>query len=321
MSGHIKGEGPKSVHPEERSKGVRPSVAPPMLSSLREEHLRRVFEGAGLVMLAGYDDERSSFSVFRARDDALGADVTVKVLAPHLSASESSELRQRFVQQAEVSRTIDSPHVEKVLRVVEAGDSVLVVSESIKGGTLGQRIDSGGPLPWAEAKGVFLQLCDAITAVHCKGIIHRDLKPENIVIEDGTGLVKVLDFFLAKLPPGSGRTFTTMPGSVMGTPEYMAPEQAYGKKFDHRLDIYSLGSVMYHALSGKPPFVLDTDKPMAEAWMEVGLKIVNEPPLPLAEAAPGIPAPVCAAVMKCLEKDPGMRFQSVAEIKAALASC
>ncbi len=321
MTGHMKGDGPKSGHPEERAQRCRPSSEPPMLSSLREEQLRRVFENAGLAMRTSHGDERGSYSVFSAQDTVLGAEVSVKMLAPHLSTPETAETRQRFIQQAETSRTLDSQHVEKVLRVVEAGDTVLVVSERINGRSLGDRVDSGGPMRWEEARGIFLQLCDAMEAIHAKGIIHRDLKPDNVVIEEGSGSLKVTDFFLAKLPPGSGKKFTTMPGSLMGTPEYMAPEQAYGRKFDHRLDIYSMGSLMYHVLSGKPPFVLDMEKPIAEAWMEIGLKIVHEAPLPLSEAAPAVPKAVSRLVMKCLEKDPDKRFQSAAELKEAISSC
>ncbi len=317
MTGPIKRDGPTTGHGEEVRKGTPGSVQP-LSSSIQEARLTRLLEGSGFSHISITRDE-GHFIECSGKDVSLGCEVTVKVLSEELSRD--AIFRERFVQQLEVSRRVDSPYVEKVLRIDESGPDVFVVTERIKGRTLEDVVENSGPMGWRDARGVFLQLCDAMEAIHARLIVHRLLTPRNVAIEEGTGVLKVLDFTFAKLPPGSGRKFTTLDGSVIGCPEYMSPEIAYGRKFDHRSDIYAMGSVMYHVLCGKPPFERDMEQPPAESWMEIGLKIIHEPPVPLSEKAPSVPEKVSDIVMKCLAKDAAERFQSVSELREAIERC
>ncbi len=316
MTGPIKRDGPTTGHGEEVRK-VTPGGEAPLFSSMIESHLRKQLAGFGLSLVS-VSDERGLYTICRARDESTGKEVSVKVLSAEDMPNE--EYRKRFIQQAEVSRKVSGPNVEQVLRVLESGKSVLVVCEHIQGRTLEEHLRRTGAMDWDSVRGMSLQLCDAISEIHRVGIVHRDLKPGNVMVEDGTGAVKVLDFSFAKLPPGTARGFTTLDGAVMGTPEFMSPEQARGKKVDARTDIYAFGAVMYRLLSGKPPFEFDTETSPAEAWMAIGLKIIGEPVTPLSEAAPQVPENVSAIVMRCLAKDPAERFQTVSELRAAISA-
>ncbi len=319
MSGHKdSGKKDEKCRPDAET-GSGFSNAQPKLSSLREAMAATLLKRVGLTLLGAIEDLDPQNCRARARDDALGMDVWVKIFTGDISRM--PEFRERLHYQVVLSRHVGSPALEKVLRVEEIDGSILVVSEYIKGRTLGDIVEKEGPMKWSRARGMFLELCGAIEAVHSCDIVHRDLKPDHLMIEDEGRALKVLDLTLARPPPGSGRKHTTLDGSVMGSPEFMAPEQACGRKVDPRADIYSIGSVMYYALSGKPPFVLDTEKGVAEAWMEIGLKIIREPPVPLNVNAPLVPRKVSDLVMKCLAKDPAERFQSVEELKDAILGC
>ncbi len=317
MTGPIKKDGPTEGHGEEVRK-VAPGSGLPMFSSMFESHLRKLLETAGLSLVSVIE-ERGLYTVCSAKDSkSLGITVSVKVLSTEDIAE---EYRERFIQQAEVSKKVRSPSVEKVLRIEEVGPSVIVISEHIPGRTLDKLVEKDGPMDWNAVKSMSLQLCDALDAIHSVGIVHRDLKPGNIMVEEGTGALKVLDFSFAKLPPGTSRGFTTLDGAVMGTPEFMSPEQARGRKVDARTDIYAFGATMYCILSGKPPFEFDTETSPAEAWMAIGLKIIGEPVPALSEIAPQVPEGVSALVMKCLAKDAAERFQSVSELREAIERC
>lgn len=317
MTGPIKRDGPTTGHREEE-RAVESGGKMPLFSSMFESHLRKLLETAGLNLVS-IVEERGLYTVCKAADSkSAGRDVSVKVLSTEEIAE---EYRKRFIQQAEVSKKVRSPSVEKVLRVEEIGPSVIVISEHILGRTLDKLVEKDGPMDWNAARSMSLQLCDAMDAIHSVGIVHRDLKPGNIMVEEGTGAVKVLDFSFAKLPPGASRGFTTLDGAVMGTPEFMSPEQARGRTVDARTDIYAFGATMYCVLSGKPPFEFDTETSPAEAWMAIGLKIIGEPVIPLSEIAPQVPEGVSALVMKCLAKDPAERFQSLSELREAIQGC
>ncbi len=243
--------------------------------------------------------------VYRARDTRLNREVALKLLPPEFSADPSR--KQRFEQEAQAVAALNHPGI---VSVYDVGDgwmvTELVEGESLRqtGFTVKQIIDIGA------------QIADALAAAHDAGIAHRDLKPENVIIT-ADGRTKILDFGLAKVlradvttsKPENVSTITN-PGSPLGTPGYMSPEQVRGQASDHRSDIFSLGVMLYEMLAGKPAFV-------AESAVEVMHAIVHNDPEPLPDT---VPNGLQAIVARCMEKKPGQRFQSARDLAFALRS-
>ncbi len=255
--------------------------------------------------------------VFLARNDDLDELFVVKMMHTHLSQDEGT--KERFKHEARAARSVSHENVIKVGIPFKIDGDIFLPMEYVEGETLESRI-SAGLMDWRQAKGFLMQICDGMQAIHDAGIVHRDIKPENIILQKNNGhgeRVKIIDFGLAK-KENTKRQYATMDGSVMGSPEYMAPEQAKGKKTDNRTDVYSVGAVFYQLLTGSPPFERDMSKNQNEQWMEVGLRIINEAPVPPIEFGGGRPITkdVNDIVMKCLEKDPAKRYQSMNELKA-----
>ncbi len=316
MSGSMKGNGPKPGNPGAREEDKRPTI-PPLHSTLKEAELGKLLANHALAVHSVFVD--GPVSLCRAWDSSLGQEVSVKVFSGWDGDDYPQRLyRQRFMQQAEVCRLVDHPNVEKVFRVVDAGERIIVVSEQIKGRTFSHMVENG-PLSWGDARGIFLQLCEGMIAVHRGGIIHLNLNPDNVILGEKT--LKIVDFSMATFPSEIEKRLRRLDGSVFGVPEYAAPERAKGMKADERSDIYSIGSMLYHALSGSPPFVRDPEKGAQESWFEVCLKVVHEPPVPLNVKAPLVPRKVSDLVMKCLAKSPHERFQSVEDLKEAILEC
>ncbi|MGH9404335.1 MAG: protein kinase domain-containing protein [Terriglobia bacterium] len=233
----------------------------------------------------------------------------LKVMNPDLLSDEL--FVKRFKQEAIIARKLDHPNAVRVDDLDESEDGLpFMVMEYIEGESLKSVIEKVGPLPAARACSIAKQVAAALDAAHRLGMVHRDIKPANIVLiaTPAGEQAKVLDFGIAKLKEAqsgdSGMTLTGT-GIVMGTPQYMSPEQALGKRgdqLDGRSDLYSLGVVMYQMLSGELPFKADTT-------MQLLLAHINTPPRPLLEAKPElkIPPGVARVVMQCLEKDPNHR--------------
>ena len=268
--------------------------------------------------------------VYEAEHIEIGKRVAVKVLHP--AYSRTPDLVERFRREARAASRIEHPNVVNVTDFgTTAEGSLFFVMEYIEGIELGLFIHREGPLAVNHALRITEQMCAALQAAHDAGVIHRDLKPENILLvspasartPDGHGaqpaaeaiaaapdLVKVLDFGIAKSDdvddgPRVGKRLTR-PGVAMGTPEYMAPEQAAGHPADPRSDIYAAGSILYEMLTGIPPYD-------GENVMEILHKKANEPPQPIAEIRPDVPAPVVALVDKAMARNPNDRPQSMAE--------
>ena len=267
--------------------------------------------------------------VYEAEHIEIGKRVAVKVLHP--AYSRTPDLVERFRREARAASRIEHPNVVNVTDFgTTAEGSLFFVMEYIEGIELGLLIHREGPLAINHALRITEQMCAALQAAHDAGVIHRDLKPENILLvspasartPDGHGaqpaaevaaapdLVKVLDFGIAKSDdvddgPRVGKRLTR-PGVAMGTPEYMAPEQAAGHPADPRSDIYAAGSILYEMLTGIPPYD-------GENVMEILHKKANEPPQPIAEIRPDVPAPVVALVDKAMARNPNDRPQSMAE--------
>src|SRR5256886_1798151 len=178
----------------------------------------------------------------------------------------------------------------------------------VDGDTLGRRVRQRGPLPYNTAARLLEEVARALAYAHDRGVVHRDVKPDNILLDLATGRALVSDFGIARV----GSDTTTGPQRVVGTAEFMSPEQVLGERVDPRSDLYSLGVVGFFALSGELPFVGQDD-------MAVLARHVSEPPPPLASVAPGVSPRLAATIDRCLAKDPGARFPNGAALADALA--
>ncbi len=260
--------------------------------------------------------------VYRARDTQLGRDVAIKVLPSHLALD--PDLRERFEREAKAVAALTHPNILAIHDVgVEHGVAFAVV-ELLQGETLRQRLTSGSssaqtPLTIRKAVDVAVQIARGLAAAHDKGIVHRDLKPENVFLTTD-GQVKILDFGLARTPvlkPGDSDSPTqlrgTDPGTVMGTPGYMAPEQVRGQIADYRADIFALGCVLHEMLSGTRAFQRDTAA-------ETMTAVLRDDPSPLSADGRAVPAPLENIVRHCLERKPEDRFQSARDLTFALES-
>jgi serine/threonine-protein kinase len=253
--------------------------------------------------------------VVAAMHEQLAQRVAIKMLLPEVEAS--SNALARFTREARAAATIRGEHVARVLDVGTLdGGAPYIVMEYLEGQDLAQVIAERGPLPAEEGVSFVLQACEAIAEAHAAGIIHRDLKPSNVFVTagpDGTPLVKVLDFGISKalLASGSEGQLTTT-SSFVGSPVYSPPEQLVrAHDVDGRADIWSLGTILFEVLAGRPPFVGDS-------VMHVASRIFNESPTPLAELRPELPAELCAVVMRCLRKLPADRYPDVSALAQAL---
>jgi serine/threonine protein kinase len=254
--------------------------------------------------------------VYRARDARLGRDVAIKVLP--MSFSTDADRLQRFEQEARAAAALNHPNILAVHDIGTQDGAPYIVSELLEGETLRDRL-SGGGLPVRKATEYAVQIARGLAAAHEKGIVHRDLKPDNVFITSD-GRVKILDFGLAKLTEVEAAAASasllpttaphTLPGVVLGTIGYMAPEQVRGLATDHRSDIFALGTVLYEMLSGQRAFAGDTA-------MDAMTAILKEDP-PDLPADQHIPPGLSRIVDRCLEKSPSMRFKSADDLAFAL---
>ncbi len=246
--------------------------------------------------------------VYRARDTRLDRVVAIKIL-PANFASDADRL-QRFEHEARVLSTLNHPNVLAIHDIGAQGDIRYLVSEFLEGQTLREKLD-GGPLPLRRVTEYAVEMAKGLAAAHEKGIVHRDLKPENIFVTKD-GRVKILDFGLAKQSVSEeSATMTganpTTPGTVLGTVGYMSPEQVRGLTVDHRSDIFSFGAILYEMISGKRAF-------KGGSKVETMNAILKEEPQELSESGSQISPGVERVVRHCLEKEPGMRFQSARDL-------
>jgi Tol biopolymer transport system component len=251
--------------------------------------------------------------VYRARDTRIGRDVAIKVLPAALSTNR--ERLRRFEQEVQAAGSLNHPNIVTIHDVGTHEDFPYVVSELLEGETLRERINSA-PLSSRKAIDYGLQIAHGLAAAHDKGIIHRDLKPENIFITRD-GRVKILDFGLAKLtstsisgeavPDALTLAPNTKPGVIIGTVDYMSPEQVQGASVDHRSDIFSFGLVLYEMLTGRCAFC----RPSAIETMNA---ILREDPPDLIELNPNLNPALERIVRHCLEKSPDHRFQSMRDL-------
>jgi eukaryotic-like serine/threonine-protein kinase len=251
--------------------------------------------------------------VYRARDTRLSREVAIKVL-PEAFARDQDRL-QRFEYEARLLSTVNHPNILAIHDVGREGDLHYLVSELLEGQTLREKM-SAGPLSQRRATEYAAEIARGLAAAHEKGVVHRDLKPDNIFVTKDNR-VKILDFGLAKqatVEGGSSEHSATMtgpnptqPGTVMGTAGYMSPEQVRGQVVDHRSDIFSFGAILYEMLSGKRAFKGDTS-------IETMNAILKEDPPELNESGLNVMPGLDRIVRHCLEKEPGLRFQSARDL-------
>ena len=257
--------------------------------------------------------------VHRARDTRLAREVAIKVL-PEAFARDADRL-QRFEHEARLLSTVNHPNILAIYDVGQQGDLHYLVSELLDGQTLREKMTSG-PLSQRRVTEYAVEMARGLAAAHEKGVVHRDLKPDNIFITKDNR-VKILDFGLAKqalLEGGlSGQSVTmggptpTQPGTVMGTVGYMSPEQVRGQTLDHRSDIFSFGAILYEMVSGKRAFKGDTG-------VETMNAILKEDPPELSQSGLNVMPGLDRIVRHCLDKEPGLRFQSARDLSFDLES-
>jgi serine/threonine protein kinase len=244
--------------------------------------------------------------VYKARDRETREVVALKLLKSEIASDQT--MIERFKNELLFARKITHKNVCRVYEFNRIGPVAYTSMEFVEGESLRSVLNRFGGLPTRKTIDLVGQICSGLKEAHAQGIVHRDLKPENVMI-DGQGNVKIMDFGIAR----SMEAVTRLTGSMVGTPAYMAPEQVAGKAVDYRTDIYSLGLILYELFTGAQAF-------QAENAVAVALKQMRESPIPPHEIEPMIPVGIERAILKCLEKEPAKRFQSIPELEAALRS-
>jgi serine/threonine-protein kinase len=273
---------------------------------------------AGRYALQSLIGEGGMASVWRARDQTLERPVAVKLLYAR-DERDKQRLVQQFLREARIAASV---HHRNVISIVDFGSTdgqqPFMVMELLEGETLGARLHRVPPLPVAEALQIAVLTLRGLTAVHDAGIIHRDLKPDNVFLaRDRSGGVypKILDFGISRsMEPRSGRrsALTTREGMIVGTPEYMSPEQARGlREIDRRSDIYSMGAILYQSLTGRLAFA-------NENVGDLIIQIVTGALKPVHEVNPGVPRAISDVVSKAMARVPADRFQNAADMQQAL---
>jgi serine/threonine protein kinase len=268
---------------------------PEMLGRLGRYDVERIIGTGGMgIVLKGFDPE-------------LNRPVAIKLLAPHLARVGAA--RQRFAREARAAAAVVHEHVVPIHNVESEHTIPFLVMQFIAGESLQARVDREGPLSVAEILRIGMQAASGLASAHAQGLVHRDVKPANILLENRVERAYLTDFGLARASDDASLTYT---GAVAGTPHYMSPEQADGQPLDQRSDLFSLGSVLYFMATGHPPF--RADRPMA-----VLKRTCHDPHRPAWQCNAEIPEALSKIIDRLLQKKPGSRFSSAAELEKALA--
>ena len=282
---------------EEGSREAQPGSGPAALAGRTISHFR-----LGAPLGSG-----GMGVVYEAEDTRLGRPVALKFLAPELVRDPAA--KARFLQEARAVSALDHTNLCTVLEAGESEDGLLFLAMPRYDGEGLERRLARGPLPVAEALDIAVQAARGLAKAHGHGIIHRDVKPGNLWVT-GDGVVKILDFGIAKLQGEAGQTRR---GALLGTPSYMAPEQTRGEPVDARADVWSLGVVLYEMLAGRRPFVGGSGAAVVHA-------VLQETPEPVTRLRPEVPAELEQIVNRMLAKDPEQRYADAAEVLADLRS-
>src|SRR4051794_15593760 len=242
--------------------------------------------------------------VYCARDAHLGRDVAIKVL--HRRFARDREFVERFKREASAAASLNHPNVVNVFDRGEHDGTYYIAMENLPGRTLKEVIQQEAPLGQRRTIDLAIQILQAAGFAHRRGVVHRDFKPHNVIVGDDDS-VKVTDFGIAR----AGASEMTETGSIMGTAQYLSPEQAQGQRVDARSDLYSIGIILFELLTGRVPFT-------GESAVSIALKHVSEPAPPVSAFRPDVHAALEAIVARSLVKDPAGRFQSAEEFVLAL---
>ena len=244
--------------------------------------------------------------VFRALDPALERVVAVKILA--LALADNPEARRRFLREARAAAAVCHDHVVTIHAVDDSGDLPYLIMQFVAGRSLQEKIDREAPLGLKEILRIGMQIASGLAAAHAQGLVHRDIKPANILLENGVERVKITDFGLARAASDPGLTRS---GTIMGTPNYMSPEQARGEAVGPRSDLFSLGSVLYAMATGEPPFA-------ADSTVAVLRRVCDDAPRPIRELNPEFPDWLAATIGRLMSKQSEARFETAEEVAELL---
>jgi len=274
-------------------------------------------EFAAGSLIAGYRLEerigRGGMAVvYRAHDSRLDRHVALKILAPVLALDDA--FRHRFIRESRAAAAVDHPNIIPVFDAGEAGGVLYIAMRFVQGRDVRTLLDRTGPLPVARASGIISQVASALDAAHARGLVHRDVKPANMLLDDTSGAdrqdhVYLSDFGLSK--HALSQTGITSQGQVLGTLDYIAPEQIEGRPVDGRADLYALACATFELLSGRPPFKRDGG--LAVVWAQL-----SEPPPPLSARRSDLPSEIDGVLAKAMAKSPAERFPRCTDFAQAL---
>ena len=292
--------------PRDSAAVAEPESTAPASGAAFNDRLRQVLGGEyEIVSLLG----QGGFArVFRARDKRLDRWVAIKVIRPDLMGQ--TGFVKRFRNEGIALAQLRHPGIVPIFDIRERGGLIYYIMPFVQGTTLESRM-SRARLPPLESRRILSELADALAAAHRAQMVHMDIKPANVFLEGDFQKVLLMDFGIARAMAGP---IEAPGGPVVGTPEYMSPEQARAlPELDHRSDIYSLGALGYRMLIGRPPF-------RGQTAADTLAKHVNEAPVPLRDINPTIPKDLADAIMRCLSKDPKDRYQTALQLRGALES-
>jgi eukaryotic-like serine/threonine-protein kinase len=248
--------------------------------------------------------------VYKARDTRLKRTVAVKLLPPELAYR--TEIKSRFLREAEMAAQLSHPNIVPIYSVDEKDGLVYFIMACVDGDNLARRMATRGPLPVAEVRRILREVSGALAFAHARKFVHRDIKPDNILLDADDGRAIVTDFGIARAVQDGAETRLTATGIAIGTPAYMSPEQCAGEReIDGRADLYALGTLGYQMLAGRLPFE-------ASSTPALLVKQLSEKPLPIVERRPDTPPDLAGIIMRLLEKEPSARFATADELSAAL---
>ncbi len=297
---------PRADHPWPGREADVPGDPPDFLDPPDADGLLGRFGPYGVIEVVG----RGGMGVvLKAFDPSLHRVVAIKVMAPQLAAGAAA--RRRFTREARAAASVAHDHVVTIHAVDEWKGLPYIVMSYVGGRSLQDRLDRSGPMGPREIVRVAMQVAYGLAAAHAQGLVHRDIKPSNILLENGVERVKITDFGLARSADDAS---LTKAGDVLGTPQYMSPEQARGEPMDHRSDLFSLGCVMYAMAAGRSPF-------RAETTMAVLRRVCEDRPRPLRDLNADVPDWLERIVAKLLAKEPADRFRSADEVAVLLERC